>query len=437
MQPRQKPATQPRFVIVIWLLQLILPTLGLAQWVVWVRTPQPIGRWNLWLLAPCLLWYAGCLLVVATRPGRRWIKARSKELMALFVSVTLCLVLAEMICRIATKPDQPQRHFQYSPELGWRPTPGAGDTGQDGWRKPFHAVKKAPGHFRIVCLGDSTTYGLRCSWEEAWPHRLETLINQDADWTKQHGTTEVINLGVPAYGPDQSLLVLKNYGLSYAPDVVIFHLCSNDFADVSTDHWLNVDGVTRYKPFYVLQEGRLAVGRDHAPLPRDAAGNVYDVADQDRGARSWGVPSSALLSFIRRRTDRLALALGKHVVPEQYWPLNDTCRAEYAAARPLVWALIVEMSSVCSEARVPFLVTLSPTSMSDAVDRPPWRVGSFVREYEDDARMAGVRAFSCVPEFFAEGGNKRFVLPGDPYHLNAQGNALIARTTLRWLKETL
>ncbi len=85
---------------------------------------------------------------------------------------------------------------RYSPILGWALNPGHGDVGAHGWRGPSIPRKKADGHFRIVCAGDSTTFGDGCSWQDAWPHQLETCLNQDADWTRTNGITEVLNLGV-------------------------------------------------------------------------------------------------------------------------------------------------------------------------------------------------------------------------------------------------
>lgn len=40
---------------------------------------------------------------------------------------------------------------------------------------------------------------------------------------------EVINMGVPAYGPDQEYLWLQSEGLKYQPDLVVLSLFINDF----------------------------------------------------------------------------------------------------------------------------------------------------------------------------------------------------------------
>jgi hypothetical protein len=71
--------------------------------------------------------------------------------------------------------------------------------------------------------------------------------------------------------------------------------------------------------------------------------------------------------------------------------------------------------------------------MNAPIDKPPFRVGSFLREYQSDAAAASVPAIHCVAEFFEEDGNHRFL--SGRYHLNALGNALVARHIMGWLTE--
>jgi len=428
--PAERPSRRlSKYANLVWLFQLVFPTLGLAQFLIWFREGQA-NRPALLLLVFCLVWYGGCFLGLALRPGRRWIATHVAQLCALFLSLAASLAVVETFCRFQMASQL--RNKEYSPDLGWSLIPGRGDIGAHGWRKPFYPCNKTSGRFRIVCLGDSTTYGYHCTWQEAWPHQLETFLNQDPDWSKTHGVTEVLNLGVVAYGPDQSLLALKKAGLSYAPDLVIFHLCENDFADASFDHdyWHKTGGETLYKPFFILKEGRLVLGRDQVPLPKDANGNTFV-------PKTPTLPFSAFLTLLR---DQVKPRPSKPSQEEEQkfaeffdWPLREDRRSEYEKARPLVWALIKEMSRVSSEAGAGFLVTLSPTHMKAAVDNPPWRVARFLSEYQDDARAAGIPALNCVPEYFAQVGNERFLLSTDPFHLNADGNALIARMTQRWV----
>ncbi len=93
------------------------------------------------------------------------------------------------------------------------------------------------------------------------------------------------------------------------------------------------------------------------------------------------------------------------------------------------------MAKISREANSQFLVTLSPTLMNAPTDVLPMRVGSFLKEYEADAAAAEIPAISCVAEYFAKGGNAEFLSPFDPYHLNGQGNTLVAQHIARWLRD--
>lgn len=83
-------------------------------------------------------------------------------------------------------------------------------------------TKDKQGKKRALFLGDSFVIGLNVKPHETMPKALERL----SGW-------EVYNMGVYAYGPDQSLVQLWNEGLGLNPDIVI--LCiypANDLNDV-------------------------------------------------------------------------------------------------------------------------------------------------------------------------------------------------------------
>jgi lysophospholipase L1-like esterase len=317
--------------------------------------------------------------------------------------------------------------MEYSRELGWRLVRGKDGVGEHGWRGPYRTTSKPKGCFRIVCLGDSSTHGYTCPWDEAWPHQLELLLNADFSWTIAHGKTEVINLGVTAFGTDQELLALKQEGLSFHPDMVILHMCANDFYDVSVDHKASERFFVPYhKPFFALEEGRLVLKRDYAPRHTHPSGRVYNAGDP----LSFGL-HSVVLQKVEWWIERMDIGRDPN---EERVPILEAYQAEYARARPLLWALVREIANTSIAAGSRFLVTLSPTLMNAPTDVPPLRVGSFLQEYQADAAAAGVPAINCVAEFFAAGGNDRLRGETDIYHLNRQGNALVARHIMRWLK---
>jgi len=83
---------------------------------------------------------------------------------------------------------------------------------------------KRAGQQRIICMGDSTTFGWSIYREDAFPEVLGKLLNQD----KLNGRFEVINAGVPGYSSFQGLILLKRVILELKPDFVTICFGSND-----------------------------------------------------------------------------------------------------------------------------------------------------------------------------------------------------------------
>jgi hypothetical protein len=84
-----------------------------------------------------------------------------------------------------------------------------------GWRNDS-ALKQAD----IVALGDSFTYGVTVSTEEAWPQRLGAILHRT-----------VYQMAVPGYGPGQYLLLFDE-AAALRPKVIIATLYfGNDFID--------------------------------------------------------------------------------------------------------------------------------------------------------------------------------------------------------------
>jgi lysophospholipase L1-like esterase len=80
------------------------------------------------------------------------------------------------------------------------------------------------GGFRILCLGDSHTYGLGVAPEESYPARLEALLGASDD----SRPIQVINLGVPGTNSGQLLRRLPSFIDTYDPDLIIVLTGVND-----------------------------------------------------------------------------------------------------------------------------------------------------------------------------------------------------------------
>ncbi len=77
---------------------------------------------------------------------------------------------------------------------------------------------------RVLALGDSCTFGFGVNDDDAWPNKLQQLLN-----AKSEGHCfKVFNAGVPAYTSFQCLQYLRNEGLALKPRVVIAQFWIND-----------------------------------------------------------------------------------------------------------------------------------------------------------------------------------------------------------------
>lgn len=94
---------------------------------------------------------------------------------------------------------------------------------------------------RLLCLGDSFTYGWEVADSETFPAYLENMLNSSSSkW-------QVLNFGCNGHTILHELNFLKHYGLAYKPDVVLIGASLTDFDDIT-----ELDNSLRYmlKPGY-------------------------------------------------------------------------------------------------------------------------------------------------------------------------------------------
>lgn len=96
-----------------------------------------------------------------------------------------------------------------------------------GFRGPEIAAEKGDA-YRIVALGESTTFGITLNREQRpWPELLEQLIQERL---KPRRPVAVINAGVPGYRLDQNLYRFSTEILPLKPDMVVSYHGINAFA---------------------------------------------------------------------------------------------------------------------------------------------------------------------------------------------------------------
>lgn len=152
---------------------------------------------------------------------------------------TALLGLAELTSRVFHKVDFPDPLImdavvgwpdmkEYDPLLFWKLKPnimkdGNALTNSFGLRGPDIPGEKADDEFRILSLGESTTFAFRQPYERTYTSLLENIGPID------NRKVRAINAGIPAYTIVQGATYLKHRGLKFAPDLVVIYFGWNDF----------------------------------------------------------------------------------------------------------------------------------------------------------------------------------------------------------------
>jgi len=99
---------------------------------------------------------------------------------------------------------------------------------KEGFKDVDHQIEK--NMFRILGLGDSSTWGIGASYEETYLRVLEKNLQ----------IVEIIKMGIPSYYPKLEINVLLNKGLKYHPDLLLLLTLPGDLIDTCMDKTLRV-----------------------------------------------------------------------------------------------------------------------------------------------------------------------------------------------------
>jgi lysophospholipase L1-like esterase len=223
------------------------------------------------------------------------------------------------------------RLFEFDPLLFWRLKADVPpmiwnqtlvSTNARGLRHPRPIGPKAAGVFRVVCLGDSVTFGFRvplalddetahASDDRPYPRLLETLL------TRPDRPVEVIAMAVPGYSSHQGRAWAERDLRGLEPDLVIVCFGWNDVSamprpdvDAMKTGWLHVAAraftARSQAALHVLQ----ALRRPHAaadqrskPVPRVSQdGYVANIRAIVAAASRTSAPTLVLAPVYRDRT---------------------------------------------------------------------------------------------------------------------------------------
>lgn len=101
-----------------------------------------------------------------------------------------------------------------------------------GIREKEIAYETLPWVYRILILGDSTTFGWAVDKEKRFSDVLESQLNQSDFYSKHYfKKVEVINCGVGGYGTADELKFFTAEGIKYKPNMVILAFGGDDSLD--------------------------------------------------------------------------------------------------------------------------------------------------------------------------------------------------------------
>lgn len=166
----------------------------------------------------------------------------SKRVLTAGLAIVFALAIAEAALRIWAPlytigiPGS----YQYDPEVGYLAKPAihmlqTTDYQQEVRTNPLGTMNFQDdfrGHgVLIFALGDSYTQGAGLPPDASYPFQLDLILNLDANgvYSKRYG---VVNLGLAAYGGEQSLLLLRRYAERLGkPGIVLYLGSENDYQD--------------------------------------------------------------------------------------------------------------------------------------------------------------------------------------------------------------
>lgn len=166
----------------------------------------------------------------------------------------------------------------------------------DGSRGAAVAVEKPSGTFRVLCLGDSASFGTGAAAETTFAARVAPLVR-----ATRGSPVESINAGAPGFAVKDLQLALEQRWMAYRPDVVVLTVSGN----CASWAWVRRDEVP------------------HMPYPESRAGQAQESkADQGAAERLKTLLASckqtskaarhrlALATFLRLNSERVLYKVG-------------------------------------------------------------------------------------------------------------------------------
>jgi lysophospholipase L1-like esterase len=253
-----------------------------------------------------------------------------------------------------------------------------------GYRGPDIERVKPSGTVRILCIGDSGTYGEFVDDSDTLSALLQQQLRHDGF------EVEVINGGVPGTTIVDQMQFLRR-GMALDPDLVILTFSENDITDLGA----------AMPQYLALEQNRILKSRPGFKL-------VYQLA-RDTALFNYMLRVKAKwMAYVRTRPQMTEVSPDPEVertIYESWW-------VRYAAE-------LKDMQRFLAERQVRFLFNAYPTHQRIGVPTPmDSRQETQLQRVQDLARSLGIPTIETLPFFVRSGHTKE-----DLYHLPYDGHA--------------
>ncbi len=346
----------------------------------------------------------------------------------LYLCVTSALLL-EVVLRIWAQFPGDSPIFVSDPEVGYRFRPHSRSGQRETNSRGFNDVEPAPapesGVQRIAVLGDSFVFGV--------VPRQDNLVSAFERRVNRHGRRfEVLNLGIPAAGPENYLGVLTRDAFELRADVIfVVFFVGNDVEqshpDFRTRVWFGAPRAQLRSPFLVKPSA------DYLYSLKLLRAGWRMARNRLAGGRRAGDGKLSEAAFLAVERKRLKICLREQ---------DSHLAASYSGAAEL----IDRMRQASERQGQELLVILAPDQYQVEADLRSELLSRFGLDpgrYDFDQpqrilgesfRAHGVEVLDLLPVFRRRSAEVPLHLPRNT-HWNARGNELAGESIAAWFLE--
>jgi lysophospholipase L1-like esterase len=357
-------------------------------------------------------------LVVGKKPNGK------SRLIAVFIGTFIGLLLCEVLVRIIAPQDLTGTWFENSPRGNSINKANWTARHQGGRRVVYYHLNDL--HLRggpigtdtnrVLCVGDSFTFGWLLAEKDTFVCRLGGLAERDFP-TEQF---EFLNGGISAGGTADFVEFIEDYAPHIRPAAILVFLNNDDVERAMHSGLFRLDPnnsnqVTPVEQHYVVGKFREKM--------------------RHMAAYQWLLEHSELVELVRN-------ALAKRIIAAH---LKDVAASQTAAddelGVKLEQALFVRLRDWCdtNHCRL-FVLTTGYNAFPDfPLGRNDGNANkNFFRKAPEFFSKSGIAFHDLGPEMFTatKGDFSKTIIPGD-FHPNERGDELVANLAWPWLKEQL